>query len=573
MRVLLVAVNAKYIHSNLAVYSLRAYATDYIQKYAPDADIELEIAEYTINNLHEEVVQDIYKKKPDVIAFSVYIWNAEYVVTIADTLKKILPKTEIWAGGPEVSYRAEKFLDEYNCFGMIMCGEGELIFAQAVQNYYKTGCCERVLRCDKLLSMDELPFIYNNLDEFEHRIIYYETSRGCPFSCSYCLSSVDKRTRFRSMALVEKELKFFLDNNVPLVKFVDRTFNCSHEHAMSIWRFISENDNGHTRFHFELSADLLTEEEIEYVSKFRKGLVQFEIGVQSFNTETLDSINRHTNMDILTSNIKKLHSANNMLIHLDLIAGLPYEDLASFAQSFDSVYALAPDELQLGFLKVLYGSEMSDKENEYGIIRNSCPPYEVLSTKWLSYDDVLVLKQVEAAVEIFYNSGQFVATMQYLLSYFQSPFEMYKSIGEFYSESFNVGVSHSRQKRYEFLLSYYEKCIDNKKPKESDEYSEIGSEFTKEVLTYDIYLRENCNTRPQFAPRECDITRKIRNIYSQNKQIHAEVFHYNINCFLLTGEIKKNKYVYLFDYEQRDTISNNAMVKDITDKVGLITEI
>lgn len=557
MRVLLIAINAKYIHSNLAVHSLKAYADNYLSEHIPDADIVIDISEYTINNLYEDVIQDIYKKKPDVLAFSTYIWNVEYILRIADTLKKILPETALWAGGPEVSYRAQKFLQDNPGFDMVMCGEGELIFSKAVVSYYETGKCESVIECESALSMDELPFIYSDIKDFEHRIIYYETSRGCPFSCSYCLSSIDKRTRFRNPLLVNKELQFFLDKKVPLVKFVDRTFNCSHEHAMGIWKFISEHDNGITRFHFELSADLLTDEEIECVSTFRKGLVQFEIGVQSFNPETLNSINRHADMEKLINNVNRLYKLRNMHIHLDLIAGLPYEDLDSFASSFNSVYALSPDELQLGFLKVLYGSEMSSLENEYGLVRNSYAPYEVLKTKWLSYDDVIILKQTEAAVETFYNSKQFECTVKYLSGLFASPFDMYRSIGEYYAESFAVGVNHSRLKIYEFLLDFARYCGKN-----------ADMELLKELLTYDIYLRENCNTRPTFAERSNDVTRKIRNMYVNNKQIHAEVFSYDIKLFISTWEIKRYRRVYLFNYESRDVITNNVVTVDITDKAG-----
>ncbi len=556
LKVLLVAVNAKYIHSNLAVYSLKQYADTFISENESDMNVDIEIAEYTINNFCDDVVQDIYKKQADVIAFSVYIWNVEFVCRVASTLKKVLPNTAFWVGGPEVSYRAEQFIADNPYIDMVMCGEGEQIFSEAVCTYYREEKVAQVIQCKNVLDMNKLPFVYSDLSRFEHKIVYYETSRGCPFSCSYCLSSIDKKVRFRDLSLVKKELQFFIDNKVSLVKFVDRTFNCSHEHAMGIWKYIAENDNGITCYHFELSADLLTDEELSYIATLRKGLVQFEIGVQSFNEHTLSAINRSTNMIKLKEKVAKLREPRNLHLHLDLIAGLPYEDIESFAKSFDEVYGMGPDELQLGFLKVLSGSHMSEMENEYGIKRTDYSPYEVLSTKWLSYDDVLMLKQVEQVLEIFYNSNQFTATMKYLETFFISAFEMYKSIGKYYGSTFQVGISHSRVKLYEFLISYAE-----------TELEDINMAFLKELLTYDIYLRENCKTRPSFATKGADKTSDYVRAHTvpNRKLVHVESFAYDIIKYINEGTVCENRVLYLFQYDNRDAITYNANIIEISE--------
>ena len=265
----------------------------------------------------------------------------------------------------------------------------------------------------EIMDLSKVPFVYEDMDEFRNKIIYYETSRGCPFSCSYCLSSVDKCLRFRDLKLVKKELQFFLDNEVPQVKFVDRTFNCKHDHALEIWRYIAENDNGITNFHFEISADLLNEEELALLGTMREGLVQLEIGVQSTNPKTIGEIKRTMRFEKVSDAVKRVNAGRNIHQHLDLIAGLPYEDYESFGKSFNDVYALSPEQLQLGFLKVLKGSYMEEHTEEYGLVYKSLPPYEVLYTKWLSYEDVLKLKRIEEMVEVC-DRGQFSYTLEHL---------------------------------------------------------------------------------------------------------------------------------------------------------------
>ena len=391
MKILLVACNAKYIHSNLAVYDLQAYASDY-------AD-HIVLKEYTINQQKDDIMRDIYLEHPDVVCVSCYIWNLSFVKELMADLIKILPGADFWAGGPEVSYDAEKFLTENSEFKGVMVGEGEETFKELAGYYVKknpqdlkdmTGICYRdgdqIIHNGwrQIMDLSRVPFAYEELKDFENRIIYYESSRGCPFSCSYCLSSVDKNLRFRALELVKKELQFFLDHKVPQVKFVDRTFNCKHEHAMTIWKYILEHDNGVTNFHFEISADLLNQEELELISDMRPGLIQLEIGVQSTNEVTIKEIHRTMKLERLKEVVKLIQSGNNIHEHLDLIAGLPYEDYDSFGSSFDEIYELKPNQLQLGFLKVLKGSYMFEHAAEYGIVYHDKPPYEDMSTKWLS---------------------------------------------------------------------------------------------------------------------------------------------------------------------------------------------
>ena len=460
MKILLTAINAKYIHSNLAVYSLRAYA----QSRVTDPDTEIALAEYTINQQTDDILMDIYRRKPDVLCFSCYIWNISYVETVLREVHKVLPDTKIWLGGPEVSYDAVAVLKRLPEVTGVMKGEGEETFAELAEGMELVGLQGITWRREDreiienpwrpVMDLNKVPFVYEDMADFEHKIIYYESSRGCPFSCSYCLSSIDKKLRFRDLELVKKELQFFLDHRVPQVKFVDRTFNCKHEHAMTIWKYILEHDNGVTNFHFEISADLLREEEMELMSQMRPGLIQLEIGVQSTNPETIRAIHRHMDLKKLEHCVNRVHSFRNIHQHLDLIAGLPYEDYDTFHQSFNDVYQMKPDQLQLGFLKVLKGSLMQKEAEVYGIVYKEKEPYEVLSTNWLTYGEVLKLKMVESMVEVYYNSGQFWHTLEYLVPFEKDAFTFYEKLGSFYEKKGYSEISHSRRRRYEILLEY-----------------------------------------------------------------------------------------------------------------------
>ena len=552
MKILLAACNAKYIHSNLAVYDLQAYASDY-------AD-HIVLKEYTINQQKDDIMRDIYLEHPDVVCVSCYIWNLSFVKELMADLIKILPGADFWAGGPEVSYDAEKFLTENSEFKGVMVGEGEETFKELAGYYVEknpqdlkdmTGICYRdgdqIIHNGwrQIMDLSSIPFIYKDLSEFKNRIIYYESSRGCPFSCSYCLSSIDKKLRFRDTETVKKELQFFIDNKVPQVKFVDRTFNCKHDHAMAIWKYINEHDNGVTNFHFEISADLLREEELQEMSTMRPGLIQLEIGVQSTNPDTIKAIHRTMDFEKLKGIVDRIHSFGNIHQHLDLIAGLPYENYESFHKSFCDVYAMRPEQFQLGFLKVLKGSHMMEMTEEYQILYKDREPYEVLSTAWLDYGEILKLKMVESMVEVYYNSGQFKNTLVFLEQYFEDPFQMYEALGRFYEKKGYSEISHSRMRRYEILMEF------------AGEHSEIPQEGLSDVMVLDLYLRENLKSRPSFASDQKPYERLVwdyRKAEKIPKTAHIEVF--------------RDGRKFLFDYMHRDPLTNNAKLTDITDEVN-----
>lgn len=551
MKILLAACNAKYIHSNLAVYDLQAYASEYTD--------HIILKEYTINQQKDDIMRDIYLEHPDVVCVSCYIWNISFVKELMADLAKILPDVDFWAGGPEVSYDAEKFLSENPEFTGVMVGEGEETFQELSGYYVKknpekleniTGICyrdgEKIIHngWHQIMDLSSIPFIYKDLSEFKNRIIYYESSRGCPFSCSYCLSSVDKKLRFRDIEMVKKELQFFIDHKVPQVKFVDRTFNCKHDHAMAIWKYINDHDNGVTNFHFEISADLLREEELQEMSTMRPGLIQLEIGVQSTNPDTIKAIHRTMDFEKLKGIVDRIHSFGNIHQHLDLIAGLPYEDYDSFRNSFNDVYALKPQQLQLGFLKVLKGSHMMEMCREYGIVYKNREPYEVLSTKWLDYDHVLKLKNVENMVEVYYNSGQFQKTLEYAESFFPDAFSIYEGLGIFYMEKGYGDVSHTRMRRYEILLEYLETVPGISRAEVADR------------MILDLYLRENLKSRPGFAGDQKPYEKLVwdyRKRAHVPKNAHVEVFG--------------NGRALYFDYNRKDPLDNNAYVEDVTEQI------
>ena len=567
--VFLAAVNAKYIHSNLAVYSMKAYCREY-EKY-------VEIGEYTINQQKDEILKSIYKKKPDILCFSCYIWNISFVEELICDLKKILPETIIWTGGPEVSYDAEKFLQKMPEVTGVICGEGEETFLELVKYYVNEG--EKTDLSDirgivfrrngeivrnsfrEIMDMDKLVFPYKNISLFEHKIIYYESSRGCPFSCSYCLSSIDKKLRFRSLSLVKEELQFFLDAKVPQVKFVDRTFNCKKEHALEIWNYIQQHDNGITNFHFEIAADLLTDEEIQLIQTMRPGLIQLEIGVQSTNPQTIEEIRRKTSFEKISEKVKKVQEGKNVHQHLDLIAGLPYEGYESFKKSFCDVYALQPQQPQLGFLKLLKGSYMHEKAEDYECVCKGKEPYEVLKTKWLSYGEVCRLKGIEDMVEVYYNSGQFSHTMKAVERHFCNVFSMYEALADFYEQKGYQGISHSRIRRYEILMEFLE------------EQKVENICYFKELMILDLYARENLKTRPMWAADRKPYKEKIQEFYKKEaetpeflqdytgyqpkqleKMTHLEIFSYNV----LGEKAEKGIYPVLFDYKKRSPLTNDA---------------
>lgn len=578
MQFLLTAINAKYIHSNPAIYSLKAYAGEKLQPY-------IALSEYTINNRMEDILGDIYRKHPDVIGFSCYIWNFSMIQELLRELPKVLPDTEIWLGGPEVSYEVKRVLEQFPMVRGIMIGEGEETFKDLLAYYVGNGREEIGSKYHNLkdipglalregttgvrppTDMNELPFLYNNLQEFENKIIYYETSRGCPFRCSYCLSSIDKRVRLRNLDTVKRELQLFLDKKVPQVKLLDRTFNCNHRHAMEIWQYIKEHDNGVTNFHFEIAADIMNEEQLMLLSEMRPGLVQLEIGVQTTNWNTLKEINRSADISHIARVVDAIHSGHNVHVHLDLIAGLPFEGYESFIKSFNDVYAMKPEQLQLGFLKVLKGTEIWEKAEKYGIVYQEKPPYEVLYTKWISYEEILLLKRVEEMVEIYYNSNQFTHTLPVLERTFGSPFEMFEKLAAFYEDKGYFVNSPARSHRYQVLLSF---ALSVEPEKE---------ELYRELLTFDYYLRENAKSRPDFSADLTPYRDEIWAFYQKEeekpelladykgyharqtmKMTHVDAFFYPV----WESEAKKvlvrsdaPDFV-LFDYRHRDALTGEA---------------
>jgi len=649
MRFLLCGINAKYIHSNLAIFSLKAYAD---RKKIPGAEIILK--EYTINNYVEDILQDLYEEKADVVIFSCYIWNISFVRELAAELKKVSPDVKIWAGGPEVSYAANKFLMENPAFDLIMQGEGEEVFSELIRltveekcrikDVYKQSESKKVLSGivekrysierkqavkeekdieDKhfagednvyptnyidmsklqklqgiavrdfsgeaalgnaesnignktkiintgfatLMDMDTIPFVYEDFHLFEHKILYYETSRGCPFCCSYCLSSVDKTVRFRSLPIVKKELDAFLEAKVPQVKFVDRTFNCNRQRAIDIWSYLVEHDNGITNFHFEISSDLLGEEELELFAKMRPGLIQLEIGVQSTNGETVDAIHRHMDLDKLFHYVDRVHELGNIHQHLDLIAGLPYENYERFGCSFDDLYAHEPDQLQLGFLKVLKGTMMEEEVKKYSILYRNQPPYEVLGTKWLSYDEIILLKGVEELVELYYNSGQYTLTLKYAVPFFESPFRFYEMFSAWYRGKGYHKLNHNRLEKYNILREFLREHIDE------NEWDTLD-----EIMLYDMYLRENVKGRPAWAKDTAQYKKEWKALYREqgeklfpedvqagiydskraSNQSHIEVFEINIKKFEQSGQVEKKQVFCLFDYSRRNPLNRAA---------------
>lgn len=572
MNILLAAINAKYIHSNPAVYSLRAYACRYGGSRYEE---EIRIAEYTINQPVDEILMDIYERCPDILCISCYLWNISYVEQLIREIPKVLPETKIWLGGPEVSYNAREMLDGYPGLAGVMCGEGEQTFLELMQYYHGEGAaalrdvagiayrartgngnaagdvCETPVR--PALDLSTIPFIYEHIEDFDNRIVYYESSRGCPFSCSYCLSSIDKCLRFRDPDLVRRELQFFIDHEVPQVKFVDRTFNCRHDHAMAVWSYIKEHDRGITNFHFEVAADLLNDEEIALIRSMRPGLIQLEIGVQSTNPDTVREIRRRMDLVKVEGNVAAVREARNVHQHLDLIAGLPYEDYDSFARSFDRVYAMKPDQLQLGFLKVLKGSLMHEKTEEYGLVYQDRPPYEVLSTKWLSYSDVIRLKKIEEMVEVYYNSGQFRNTMEQLEQAYASSFEMYGALADYYEKNGLSRISHSRIARYEILYHFMEET----------EGTERIAEY-REWLTLDLYLRDNVKNRPAFLGENRVKPDEAAAFYKAEEEERRYLSGYEgydrRQMRKMTHLEKIREEVLLFDYRKRNPLNGDAAI-------------
>lgn len=578
-KILLTAINAKYIHTNLAIR--------YLQKFASKYEDIIDTVEYTINQNVDFIIQEIHKKNPDLLLFSCYIWNIELIKIIIRDYKKIAPDTKIVLGGPEVSYDAQSLMEQFPEIDFVIIGEGEVTFLELMEGLIDkerdisniNGIVCRIkgqIRQNKqreALNMDDVPFVYEKgFKEFENRIIYYETTRGCPFNCQYCLSSIEKGVRFRSLNLVFNELQLFLDEKVMQVKFVDRTFNCKKSHAMAIWQYLHEHDNGYTNFHFEISADLLDEETIEFLKVVRPGLFQFEIGIQSTNDITISHIQRKTDFNKLANVVKRINKLNNIHQHLDLIVGLPGEDYTSFKASFNDVYALEPDQLQIGFLKILKGSGMEQKKKEFGIIYREKAPYEVLQTNDLSYEEIIKLKMIEEMVEIYFNSHNFRYTIKYIEQFFDHPFNLYEALALYWEKNSYHTFNHNKTKLYTILLEFYTETVNK------DDNS------IKNILKFDMYLQEKVKKFPDWFEQDETFKTEIRNFYKNeenivkylpqlkeytskqiSRMVHIEVFPIDIISWIkgTSTSLERRNTAVLFNYYNKDIIKNSAKFYEI----------
>ncbi|WP_278599586.1 B12-binding domain-containing radical SAM protein [Clostridium tertium] len=544
MKILLTAINSKFVHSNLAVRYLRAFTKD--------MNYDCKIREFSINDRDEKILEEIIKERPNVVAFSTYIWNIEIIKRLSNLIKLVDEDIEILYGGPEVSYDSQNILKELNG-EYIIEGEGEKTYREFVE--YKLGEREinsirslyykvdgEVISNGKrpLMNMNELIFPYEEDENLDNKIVYYEASRGCPFNCKYCLSSTTHGVRFLDIDRVKQELKYFIDKEVRLVKFVDRTFNCNHKFTMAIWEFLINQDTK-TQFHFEISADILKKSELELLRKAPKDRFQFEVGVQTTNDDVLNRINRFVNFSDIKEKVEELIQIRNIKQHLDLIAGLPGEDYNSFKNSFNDVYSISPEEIQLGFLKLLRGSSMREEAEEYGMKYSPYSPYEILKTKDISYDELIKLKKVEEMVDKYYNSQKFDNIIKYLVNKFDTPFDFYYTLGTYFDSKGYFDRNIGNSEYYRVFLDFNMEILKG------------DNSILKEILKFD-YLRFNKKRgMPEFIQRNLDkdeelkIKDQFKGIYSF-KDYHLEIFDINISKFIKNSTVVKEKDYYLFGH-------------------------
>ncbi len=587
MKLLLTTLNSKFTHTSLALR--------YIENALDDIDVDVTLNEYTINNQLDYIVRDIYTKKYDVITFSVYIWNVEETLIIAENLKKVSPDTKILFGGPEVTFESDKFLKKHKCVDVIIRGEGEISFSNLIKRFVEAdfpkqtqspnleglkGITYRTQ--DKSLYSSELGIIvaeeqplihdldfvkfpYKTFEGLEHRILYYESSRGCPFSCQYCLSSTIKGVRFFSIDRVKSDLKRFVDLNVMQVKFIDRTFNADPKRSLEIFKYLSEIDNGYTNFHFEITADRLDQETIVFLENVRPGLFQFEIGVQTTHEPTLKEIRRYVEFDKLKGICNTIKSYKNIHLHLDLIAGLPYENYDRFMKSFDDVYSIRPEMVQLGFLKLLKGSGLRMRKEKYGYIYNEQPPYEIMATADLSFDEMIQLKGIEDMVEHFYNNNKFTFTLEFIIKVNKLlPSKLYEMLSEYWHGNGWHHKAHNQDAMYEILKAFY-----------SDMRLEKTDIF-EEVLKFD-YVRQS-SRRKLYNEKETVAFRQFSHAFLQNeeniekylesykgqsakqivKKVRFETFMFDVPTLIESDyeleAIVSKKVIVLFDYNVDNNI-------------------
>ncbi len=563
MNVNLIGINCKYIHTNLAIRSLKKYCDK-----TGNLSSNINLYEYTINNNLDDILEDIYANKADAIGFSVYLWNVEIIKNIICELKKVMTNTKILVGGPEVSYYSA---DEFEKLGadFLVKRYGEKTFYELLHNLennkplstmksfmYKDG--ETVYNNNEInfANLEDIPFVYDDcLDDFENKIIYYEASRGCPYSCQYCLSSVEEGLYILTLERVFSDITFFLDNKVMQVKFCDRTFNANKSYAKSIWKFLIENDNNYTNFHFELSAEIIDQEMLELLATAREGLIQFEIGIQSTNQKTLNEVARSINTESIFKNVRILNDLGNIHLHTDLIVGLPHEDFESFKKSFNDVYSLKAEQLQVGFLKLLKGSALRDNAPLHEMLYKSYAPYEILSNKWLSYDEVLTLKAVENMVETFYNSRSFITTVDFLVAQYPTAFDFYLEFSNYYKEKDLQKFSHKKVKLYEHLFNFAT-------------YKNFDLSTVKNLIKYDILSKENLAILPEYLDTDANLKWAYLNddifiennlgMYTTNfdkkaiaRNVRFEEFTIDVLTFIQNGTILQETTILMFDYLQK----------------------
>ena len=557
MKVTLVGINSAYSHTNLAVY--------YLLNNSIPKGVDAEVKQYNINMLEENVIEDLFYEKSDVYIFSSYIWNIEYVLKVASSLKKTT-NAKIVLGGSEVSFNAKNYFDRYDFIDYILAGEGEEITYELLHgiNNNKKISIENVFDKNskdytyikKHIDFNKVIFPYKNIDmnDFQNKIIYYESQRGCPYNCSYCLSELDKSLRFRDLNKVKEEIMFFIKNDIHLVKFIDRTFNADNKRAKEIIRFILRNSK-HTKFHFEVCANLLDDEIIELLGSAPNDMFQLEIGLQSINEHTIKEINRTTDTEKIGINVLKLLKNDNVHIHLDLISGLPYEDLNSFKESFNFAYNLKPHMLQLGFLKILHGTMMEKKKKDYDLKYNDFTPYEILSNKWLSYEDISNLKNIEFLIDRYFNSNNFYNTLEFFVNRIaNSPFEFYEMLKDYFIKNELFKRSISKDDLYEILYDFF-KAYDEKTAYNLLSFDYLSYVKIRKPKKEFIEKIEVLNKEEVFEMLKTEDFRELYlNEYNElsNKEVYKKISLYKFTINPITKEKKET--LILFKNKKQDKV-------------------
>ncbi len=572
MKNLLLTLNSKYSHSSLAIRYLSQYVKN--ESYYPI------IKEYTINQHVDDIVRDIFSDDYDVIAFSCYIWNYEMTLKIAEDIKTINPNIVIIFGGPEVSYQSDEVLKQYDFIDFIIHGEGEETYKELCEYLFrKKGQLEHIAGIayrdgevinnksrDLMMPLDQIPFPYEDLDGLEFKKLYYESSRGCPFNCQYCLSSTTGRVRFLSIDRVKQDMMFFIERNVEQVKYVDRTFNADPKRALEIMKFLSEKDNKITNFHFEVVASLLDDETLKFLSTVRVGLFQFEVGVQSTNTETMTAIKRNVEFSKVSATVIELSKYKNIHLHLDLIAGLPFENFDSFLSSFEDVYRLRPEKLQLGFLKLLKGSGLRLNADDYGYVYSKQAPYEIFYNKYISFKELILLKHVEEIVDLYYNSNRFINSLDMIVKkYYNRAVDFYLELAKYWLEMGLFEQPHKLLKLYEILLDFV-------KLKHSDDY-------LVEVMKHDYFLSNQKSPSSVFSMKQEKAFQNLCYEYLRTlegkspkqwlKQMKFVSYEFDVVSYIDSGYnmLLKEEKILMYNYEVEYNVFYKSTYEDVTEYI------